>query len=161
MVKEGYYAFNMPKVARVIFNRLARGGHLQMDSTILYPLGQDGGTVTPAMLKINSPYNTYLYAGLTPTPICTVSKVALRAVLHAPTGTWVYFETVTKSGHLKFSTTFAEQLQAEKLAAIAGTGMNWRVGIAGSPVSHSLSPQLHEIGLRTGGLDGNVDSRGD
>ncbi len=122
VVKEGYYAFNMPKVARVIFNRLAEGGTLDMDSTILYPLGQDGGTVTPAMLKINSPYNTYLYAGLTPTPICTVSKVALRAVLHAPPGPWLYFETVTKSGHLKFSTTFAQQLQAEKLAQSRGLG---------------------------------------
>jgi UPF0755 protein len=122
VVKEGEYSFNMPKVARVIFNRLARGGPLQMDSTILYPLGQDGGTVTPAMLKINSPYNTYLYAGLTPTPICTVSKVALRAVLHAPPGTWLYFETVTKSGHLAFSTTFAQQLRAEKLAASRGLG---------------------------------------
>jgi peptidoglycan lytic transglycosylase G len=122
VVKEGYYAFNMPKVARVIFNRLARGGPLQMDSTILYPLGQDGGTVTPAMLRINSPYNTYLYPGLTPTPICTVSKVALRAVLHAPAGTWLYFETVTKGGLLKFSTTYAEQLQAEKLAASRGLG---------------------------------------
>jgi len=122
VVKEGEYPFNMPKVARVIFNRLARGGPLQMDSTILYPLGQDGGTVTPAMLKINSPYNTYLYPGLTPTPICTVSKVALRAVLHAPAGTWLYFETVTKSGRLAFSTTFAQQLHEEKIAASRGLG---------------------------------------
>ena len=78
--------------------------------------------MTPAMLRINSPYNTYLYPGLTPTPICTVSKVALRAVLHAPAGTWLYFETVTKGGLLKFSTTYAEQLQAEKLAASRGLG---------------------------------------
>jgi UPF0755 protein len=122
VVKEGEYPINMPKVARVIFNRLAKGDSLQMDSTILYPLGQDGGTVTPAMLKINSPYNTYLYAGLTPTPICTVSKVALRAVLHAPAGSWLYFELITKSGKEAFSTTFAEQLKKEKIAASRGLG---------------------------------------
>ncbi len=73
--KEGYIETRyMGKIARVIYNRLARGGPLQMDSTVLYYLGQDGGTVTPAMLKINTPYNTYLYSGLTPTPICTVSN---------------------------------------------------------------------------------------
>jgi len=32
--------------------------------------------------------------------------------------------------------------------------VNWRVGIAGSPVSHSLSPRLHDIGLRLAGLNG-------
>jgi UPF0755 protein len=121
-VKEGYYASNMPKVARVIFNRLASGGPLQMDSTVLYYLGQDGGAVTPAMLKIQTPYNTYLNTGLTPTPICTVSKVALHAVLHAPKGSWLYFEVVNKNGTEAFSTTFAQQLANEALAKSRGLG---------------------------------------
>ena len=119
-VKEGYYAINMPKVARVIFNRLASGTPLQMDSTVLYSLGQDGGSVTPAMEEVHSPYNTYLNTGLTPTPICTVSKVAIRAVLHAPKGTWVYFELTNKDGQETFSTTFPEQLTAERLAKTRG-----------------------------------------
>jgi UPF0755 protein len=114
--KEAYYTRYMGKVARVIFNRLERGGPLQMDSTVLYYLGQDGGTVTPAMLKINTPYNTYLYSGLTPTPICTVSKAALSGVLHAPQGTWLYFDTVTHQGKTLFATTFAEQLKNEAIA---------------------------------------------
>jgi len=118
--KEGYYPKNMPKVARVIFNRLARGGPLQMDATVLYALGQDGGTVTPSMLQTPSPYNTYLNAGLTPTPICTVSTVALRAVLHAPPGPWLYFVVIDKSGTEAFATTFAQQLQNEHLAASRG-----------------------------------------
>jgi peptidoglycan lytic transglycosylase G len=118
--KEGYYPRNMPKVARVIFNRLARGGPLQMDATILYALGQDGGTVTHAMLQTPSPYNTYLNAGLTPTPICTVSADSLNAVLHAPAGPWLYFTVVDKSGTEAFATTFAEQLANERLAASRG-----------------------------------------
>ncbi|OYV65134.1 MAG: hypothetical protein B7X07_04210 [Actinobacteria bacterium 21-64-8] len=118
--KEGYYPKNMPKVARVIFNRLARGGPLQMDATVLYALGQDGGTVTPQMLQTPSPYNTYLNAGLTPTPICTVSATALKAVLHAPAGSWLYFVVVDKSGTEAFSTTFAGQLANERLAASRG-----------------------------------------
>jgi UPF0755 protein len=118
--KEGYYPVNMPKVARVIFNRLARGGALQMDSTVLYALGLDGGTVTPAMLATKTPYNTYLNSGLTPTPICTVSTTAMRAVLHAPPGTWYYFTLISRDGTMAFSTTWKEQLANEQLAASRG-----------------------------------------
>ncbi|MHB1208548.1 MAG: endolytic transglycosylase MltG [Acidimicrobiales bacterium] len=120
--KEGYYAFNMPKVARVIYNRLARGSALQMDATVLYYFQQDGGTVTHAMLQTATPYNTYLNAGLTPTPICTVSSTALAAVLHAPPGPWLYFTVVDKKGTEAFSTTFAQQLANERLAASRGVG---------------------------------------
>jgi len=118
--KEGYYPRNMPKVARVIFNRLARGGPLQMDSTVLYYFHQDGGAVTHAMLETPTPYNTYLNTGLTPTPICTVSKDALRAVLHAPKGSWLYFTVINKHGDEAFATTFAQQLKNEALAATRG-----------------------------------------
>ena len=114
--KEGYYPVNMPKVARVIYNRLARGGLLQMDSTVLYYLGMDGGTVTPAMLQTQEPYNTYRNTGLTPTPICAVSTIAMRATLHPPVGTWLYFTLINKDGQMAFSTTFTQQLKEEKLA---------------------------------------------
>jgi UPF0755 protein len=113
--KEGYYPENMPKVARVIFNRLALGGPLQMDSTVLYYFGKDGGAVTPAMLQMPTPYNTYLNPGLTPTPICTVSKDALEAVLHAPKGPWLYFTLINKDGQMAFATTFAQQLKNESI----------------------------------------------
>lgn len=118
--KEGYYPKNMPDVARVIYNRLARGMALQMDSTILYALERDGGTVTHAMLQTPSPYNTYLNVGLTPTPICVVSRQALAAILHPPAGTWLYFVLVDKAGDMRFSTTFAQQLANEAIAAKAG-----------------------------------------
>ena len=120
--KEGYYPVNMPKVARVIYNRLARGGPLQMDATVLYFLGKDGGTVTPAMLQTQEPYNTYLNTGLTPTPICTVSTIALRATLHPPVGTWLYFTLINEDGQMAFSTTFAQQLREERLAESRGIG---------------------------------------
>jgi len=118
--KEGYYVKNMPDVARVIFNRLARNMPLQMDSTVLYALGMDGGKVTPAMLQTRTPYNTYLNLGLTPTPICVVSPQALQAVLHPPVGSWLYFVLVNKNGDMAFSTTYAEQLAEEAIAAKAG-----------------------------------------
>ena len=117
--KEGYYPMNMPKVARVIYNRLAHQTPLQMDSTMLYALGQDGGPVTSQDLKIQNPYNTYLNNGLPPTPICMPSPIALSAALHPPAGGWLYFVVVDKSGTEAFSDTFAEQLANEQLAHVS------------------------------------------
>jgi UPF0755 protein len=118
--KEGYYPKNMPNVARVIYNRLAQGIDLDMDSTVLYALGQDGGPVTAQDLKIQSPYNTYLTKGLPPTPICMPSTEALSAAVHPPPGAWLYFVLVSKDGTLAFSDTYAEQLANERLAKSRG-----------------------------------------
>lgn len=118
--KEGYYPSNMPKVARVVYNRLARGMPLQMDSTVLYSLGQDGGPVTPAMLKIDTPYNTYLYRGLTPTPIATPSREALKAAMAPPPGPWLYFVVVDERGTEAFSETYDGHLANLRLARSRG-----------------------------------------
>ena len=118
--KEGVIQKNLAKVSRVIYNRLARDMPLQMDSTVLYSLGQDGGPVTPADLRIKSPYNTYLNTGLTPTPICFPSEAALDAALHPATGGWLYFTLVSQDGTEAFSDTYAGQEANEKLAQERG-----------------------------------------
>jgi UPF0755 protein len=118
--KEGYIPVNMPDVARVIYNRLASDTPLQMDSTVLYAIGQDGGTVTSKDLKLQSPYNTYLNKGLPPTPICMPSNQAMVAALHPPPGNWLYFVLVKKDGTMAFSDTYAGQLANEKLAQSRG-----------------------------------------
>jgi UPF0755 protein len=118
--KEGYIPVNMPDTARVIYNRLAQGIPLQMDSTVLYALGQDGGPVTAQDLKIQSPYNSYLNTGLTPTPICMPSEDALKAAVHPPAGSWLFFVLVKKDGTMAFSDTYAEQLANERLAKSRG-----------------------------------------
>jgi UPF0755 protein len=120
--KEGYYFKNMPDVARVIYNRLANGTPLQMNATVLYSLGQDGGPVTAKDLALQTPYNTYLNVGLTPTPICSPSSQALRAAVHPPAGHWLYFVLVNKDGTEAFSDTYAEQLANEQLAKERGVG---------------------------------------
>jgi UPF0755 protein len=120
--KEGYIAKNMPDVARVIYNRLGTNTPLQMDSTVLYSLGQDGGPVTPQDLQLPSPYNSYLNKGLPPTPICNPSPTAVSAAVHPPAGGWLYFVVVDKAGTEAFSVTFAGQLANEKLAQQRGVG---------------------------------------
>ena len=111
---------NVGPVARVIYNRLNQGTPLQMDSTVLYAEGRDGGTVTSADLAMDTPYNTYQHTGLTPTPICFPSVTALRAALHPPPGAWLYFQLTSSDGTETFSDTFAEQMAAEQLARSRG-----------------------------------------
>jgi UPF0755 protein len=120
--KEGYITKNMPDVARVIDNRVAAGMALQMDATVLYALGQDGGPVTPQDLQIVSPYNSYLHKGLPPTPICIPSPDALAAAVHPPPGHWLFFVLVEKDGTEAFADTFTQQLANEKLAHARGVG---------------------------------------
>jgi uncharacterized YceG family protein len=120
--KEGYFDRYMGKVARVVYNRLAAGMHLDMTSTVLYAVGQDGGTVTQADHTLDSPYNTYLNAGLTPTPICLPSLAALAAAVSPPAGTWLYFTVVDKAGTTRFADTYTEQLANEALAKKNGVG---------------------------------------
>ncbi len=118
--KEGVIEKNLGPVARVIYNRLAAGMLLQMNSTVLYAEGRDGGTVTPTDLAKQTPYNTYLNPGLTPTPICFPSGPSLAAALDPPPGSWLYFVVVEADGTEAFADTYAEQQANEALAQQRG-----------------------------------------
>ncbi|MGH9080596.1 MAG: endolytic transglycosylase MltG [Acidimicrobiales bacterium] len=118
--KEGVIAKNLGPVARVILNRLHDNMPLQMDSTVLFAEGRDGGPVTGKDLQTSTPYNTYLNKGLTPTPICFPSRAALQAALDPPPGSWLYFVVVQPDGTEAFADTFAEQQANEALAKQRG-----------------------------------------
>lgn len=91
------------KVSSVIYNRLKIGMKLESDATMGYVTG---GAVTAADLKTQSPYNTYLNAGLTPTPICNPSLASITAALN-PADTNYYYFWITQDEHV-FSTTYEE-----------------------------------------------------
>ncbi|GAA3680022.1 hypothetical protein GCM10022224_050280 [Nonomuraea antimicrobica] len=100
---------DMPKVARVIHNRLARDMMLQLDSTVRYGLGKDRGEVTVEDTKLRSPYNTYRHLGLPPGPISNPGEAALKAALNPAAGTWLYFVlTDQKRGTVEFATSDEE-----------------------------------------------------
>ena len=100
-----------PKVARVIENRLAQKMALQMDSTVLYGLGQVGGVPTTEQLETDTPYNTYLHAGLPPTPIGAAGIDTLKAVANPADGNWLYFVTVNlDTGETKFTANYDEHM---------------------------------------------------
>jgi UPF0755 protein len=72
-----------PKVARVIYNRLAKDMKLQLDSTVNYGLGTSDLHLSAEQLASDTPYNTYVHAGLPPTPIGAPGQQANEAA-HNP-----------------------------------------------------------------------------
>jgi UPF0755 protein len=111
---------DMPKIARVIYNRLegpgdkqGTNGRLQIDATINYALGRKGvATVTTDETQnTDSPYNTYTHAGLPPGPIEAPGDDAIQAATHPAEGDWYYYVTVNlKTGETKFGKTYDEFL---------------------------------------------------
>lgn len=100
------------KVARVIYNRLAAGRKLEFDSTVNYALGRSEIRVTNKDLQVDSPYNTYKFAGLPPGPIDAPGQQALEAALNPTPGDWLFFVTVNPTtGETKFTASEAEFLQ--------------------------------------------------
>jgi UPF0755 protein len=80
------------KVASVYLNRLKKGMKLQADPTVKFVTKNfQLGRITNIHLKMNSPYNTYLYEGLPPGPICTPSIESIEAVLNAPQTDYLFF----------------------------------------------------------------------
>ncbi|MGW1345000.1 endolytic transglycosylase MltG [Kribbella sp. NPDC002412] len=108
------------KVSRVIYNRMRVGMRLQMDSTIHYVVGRDGGVfTTPEQRDMDSPYNTYKVKGLPPTPINSPTKDTLRAALNPAQGSWLYFTLVNlDTGETAFASTSDEhEANVKKLQA--------------------------------------------
>ena len=110
------------RVAQVVYNRLAKGMPLQLDSTVVYALGGHLTTLTKPDFSVASPYNTYRVPGLPPTPIANPSQASLTAALNPTPGPWLYFVVVSPDGTEAFSTTLAEQNANIALAHQRGLG---------------------------------------
>lgn len=91
-------------VASVIYNRLRRGLPIGAESTLVYGLG---GRV-PTDLSVPNAYNTFLRAGLPPTPISSPGVASLEAAMHPPKTPYMYFVEVSPDGKMGFATTGAQ-----------------------------------------------------
>ncbi|HWF22300.1 MAG TPA: endolytic transglycosylase MltG [Acidimicrobiales bacterium] len=118
--KEAGIAKNMAPVSRVIYNRLAAGIPLQSDATLRYSEHRNGGAVTPQDEQQSTAYNTFTNKGLTPTPICSPSAVALRAALSPAQGSWRYYVVTGKDGTESFATTEVQNRADQALARQRG-----------------------------------------
>ena len=78
--REAKVGVDRAKIARVIYNRLEIGMKLQIDATLYYNAPIDASFID--LKALDSPYNTYLYKGLPPTPIASPGRAAIDAALH-------------------------------------------------------------------------------
>lgn len=90
--KESANADESPHIASVIYNRLNAGWKLQLDSTINYINGTSTFDISIADTEIDDPYNTYLYEGLPPGPICNPGLSSIEAALYPDsTNDWYWY----------------------------------------------------------------------
>lgn len=113
--KESASIEEMPLVSSVIHNRLKKGMKLQMDGTLNY--GQYSHVkVTPDRIKEDrTTYNTYLYGGIPPAPVCNVSVDAIRAAIFPAETNNLYFMKSKKGTH-DFSSNYSTHLTNIKRA---------------------------------------------
>ncbi|KTC66160.1 putative periplasmic solute-binding protein (plasmid) [Legionella adelaidensis] len=99
-------------IASVIVNRLNKHMPLQVDPTVIYALGPNfSGKLSHGDMQIDSPYNTYRYRGLPPTPIAIVGKDAIDAAAHPASTQYLYFVAKGDGTH-QFSTSYEDQKRA-------------------------------------------------
>lgn len=96
-----------PIIASVFLNRLKAGWKLEACSTVEYVVKKAAPVLTLSDLQVDSPYNTYKYDGLPPTPICSPGKASIVAVLYPADTQYFYFVSKGDGSHA-FSKTFAE-----------------------------------------------------
>lgn len=101
-------------VAGVFFNRLQIGQALESDATVNYVTGKDTPAVSFKDLEINSPYNTYKFAGLPPGPICNPSLGSIKAAFAPAETDYMYFLHKQPSGKVDFSKTFPEHVSKKQ-----------------------------------------------
>lgn len=107
---ESLFEEDRPKIAGVFINRLTEDMALQSDITVLYALGEKRVDVTYADLEVDSPYNTYMYAGLPVGPVSNPSISTMEDSAGYEKHDYFYF-FATEDGKVLYTKTLAEHEQ--------------------------------------------------
>jgi UPF0755 protein len=97
--REAYVPEERPLISAVIHNRLKINMLLQIDATVRYVLSKWDGIVTFKDLEVDSPYNTYKYTGLTPTPICSPGLASIEAAINPANEEYLYYKVNDEVKH--------------------------------------------------------------
>ncbi|MBT9130204.1 MAG: Endolytic murein transglycosylase [candidate division WS2 bacterium] len=111
--KEARVDEERPIIASVFLNRLRKGMLLQSCATVNYLLKEPKERLTYEDLAINSPFNTYLHAGLPPTPIANPGLSSIKAAFYPSTTSYLFFVHKGDGTH-EFSRTFEEHNRAKR-----------------------------------------------
>ena len=99
-----------PLIASVIYNRLKKKMKLQIDATVQYARGQHVERLLYRDLEVDSPYNTYKYAGLPLGPICNPGLPSIQAALKPAKSDYLYYVGRPGQSH-RFGKTYEEHLK--------------------------------------------------
>ncbi|MEO7394793.1 MAG: endolytic transglycosylase MltG [Chitinophagaceae bacterium] len=104
-------------IASTYLNRIKVGMKLQADPTVKFAMKNFAlKRIVGVHLNTNSPFNTYMYKGIPPGPICTPSVESINAVLDAPSTQYLYFVASSKfDGSSVFTTNFADHTRYARL----------------------------------------------
>ena len=108
--KEAVLDREKPIIASVFLNRLRRGMPLAADPTIKYVLKNPPKILSYRQTNIDSPYNTYKFKGLPPTPICSPSAKSIEAVLNPAHTDYLFFVSADGRRH-RFARTYRQHLR--------------------------------------------------
>lgn len=97
-------------IAGIIENRLKRNMPLQLDATLTYITGRSSKELTLSDLKLNSPYNTYVYRGLPPGPISNPGEESIRAAMQPIENDYLFY-LHADSGQIYYAKTFDEHVK--------------------------------------------------
>jgi UPF0755 protein len=111
--KEAKLPEERPWISAVFHRRLREGMLLQADPTVQYALGTYRKRLCEQDLQVDSPYNTYLYGGLPPGPICSPGLASIVAAVYPADVPYLYFVARGDGSHA-FSETLKDHLAAKR-----------------------------------------------
>jgi len=152
--KETPEASERPVVAGVFVRRLKSGMALQSDPTVVYAARLEDRPISPITasdLQLDSPYNTYLHAGLPPGPIASPGEASIRAALNPAAGDALYFVANNQGGHV-FARTLAEHQRnvARYRRAVAASRREQQAAAETNPRAQAAGPGAARTQKRAG-----------
>ncbi|NLM96546.1 MAG: endolytic transglycosylase MltG [Halanaerobiaceae bacterium] len=111
--KEARLDKEKPIIAAVMYNRLKQDMFLQIDATVQYVLKERKERILYSDLKVDSPYNTYLYPGLPPGPIASPGAVSIEAALNPAEVDYLFYFARDDGSHV-FSRSYREHLRLQE-----------------------------------------------